>query len=263
MGDARFLPGLVMVAFVAALGLFTLIGVGLSRPGPRRAGLVAGGLPLGLLAPAVATAYASNQLIGLFAGMAESGSGGARPLLEACASLWWLQRVAWAVFAASCILGLLLGLLRFGSSADDTACSLRRGAVLLLLPALGLMVATAVTHQLATALRVSAAVVSSDANDPASQRRSDAVLEAAGLPTQGPGSIAATSSFIARATTAGFFGGLTALVVLMGLSLPGFILAWRVRFGAAFSVLSSALWLLAAAGAGLVSIGVFDPLRLP
>lgn len=49
--------------------------------------------------------------------------------------------------------------------------------------------------------------------------------------------------------------------MLVGLALPGFILAWRVRFGMVFSVLSSAVWLLAAVGAGALSLGAFDPLR--
>jgi hypothetical protein len=261
MGDARFLPGLVMVAFAAAVTLVGLLAAGLALPGARRAGLVAGGLSLCLLAPAVATAYASRQLIGLFAGMAASGSGGTEWLLDASASLWLLQRLAWGAFAAACLLGLLLGLLRFGHSADDVACSVRRGVVLLLLPALGLVLAGSVTHQLRKALRVSAAVVSSTDDDSAGKARADAVLEAEGFATRGSGSIAAISGFIARATTAGFFGGLTAVVVLVGLALPGFILAWRVRLATSFAVLSSAVWLLAAVGAGALSLGAFDPLR--
>lgn len=263
MGDARFLPGLVLVAFVAAVTLVGLLAVGLWWPGARRPGLVAGGLSLCLLAPAVATAYASRQLIGLFAGMAASQSAGNEWLLDAGASLWLLQRVAWGAFAAACVLGLLLGLLRFGRSADEMPCSVRRSVVLFLLPALGLALTCTVTHQLWKAVRVSAAVMSSSENDPARKARADAVLEAEGLATRGAGSIAAMSSFIARATTAGFFGGLTAVVVLVGLALPGFILAWRVRFGTAFSVLSSAVWLLVAVGAGALSLGALDPLRWP
>ena len=261
--DTRFVPGLILVGFVAALAFITLLAIGLSRPGTGRAGLVAGGLPLSLLAPAVATAYASREYIGLFAGIADSGSGAARALLDAFAALWWLQRVAWGAFAVSCLLGLVLSLWRIGSSPDDLPCSMRRGLVLCLLPTLGLLVASALTHQLGKALRVSAAVISSDANDPVATRRVDAVLEAEGLQTKGAGSIAATSGFIARAATVGFVGGFTAVLVLLGLALPGFILAWRVRFEASFSAIAAAVWLLAALGAGVVSLGVLDPLRLP
>ncbi len=261
MGDARVLPGLAMAGFVAAVTLVCLLAVGLGWPGARRPGLVAGGLALCLLAPAVATAYASRQLIGLFAGMAAAGSGGSESILDACASLWLLERVAWGAFAAACVLGLLIGLLRFGPSADGVPCSVRRGVVLLLLPALGLVLMCAATHQLWKALRVTAAVVSPSEDDTASKARADAVLEAEGLATRGAGSIAAIASFIARAATVGFFGSLTAVVVLAGLSLPGFILAWRVRFGMAFSVLSSAVWLLVAVGAGALSLGALDPLR--
>jgi len=259
MPDTRFLPGLILVGFVAVVAF---VAVGFSRPGLRRAGLIAGGLPLCLLPVAVATAYVSGKLVGLFAGMAESGPGGVQSLLEACASLWLLQRVAWGAFAASCICGLVLGLLRLGGAPDDVPCSMRRGLVLLLLPALGLIVASAVTHQLGKAMRVSVAVMSSDESDSARRTQADAVLEAEGLALQGVGSIAATSTFIARALMVGLFGGITAVIVLLGLAFPGFILAWRVRFGASFLVLASALWLLAAAGASLVSLGVLDPLRL-
>jgi len=261
--DTRFVPGLVLVGFVAALAFVTLLAIGLSRPGAGRAGLVAGGLPLFLLAPVVATAYASREFIGLFAGISESGLGAASMLLDACASLWLLQRAAWGAFAVSCLLGLVLGLWRMGRSQDDVACSLRRGLVLFLLPTLGLLVASSLTHQLGKALRVATAVISSDANDPVATSRVDAVLEAEGLQTKGAGSIAATSGLIARAATVGFVGGFTAVLVLLGLALPGLILAWRVRFEASFSALASALWLLAALGASLVSLGVLDPVRLP
>lgn len=262
MGDTRFLPGLVLVALAAGVVLVSLLASGFSRPGRRRAGLVAGGLPLALLPPVVASAYASWKLVGLFEGLAQAQAGAARNALEALASLWMLQRVAWGAFVASCIVGLLLGLWRSGRSTDELACSARRGLVLLLLPALGLVAAALATRPLAGALRVSAAVISSDEKDPASQTRKDAVLEAEGLPTRGSGSIASTSRFVSRALMTGLFGGAIAAVVLLGLALPGFILAWRVGFGAAFTASSSIVWLLAAVGAGLVAFGVLDPLRL-
>jgi uncharacterized membrane protein YGL010W len=57
------------------------------------------------------------------------------------------------------------------------------------------------------------------------------------------------------------FAGLTAAVVILGLALPGFILAWRVRFGVAFSVLALLVWIAAAVAAGLVAFGVLNPVR--
>lgn len=132
--------------------------------------------------------------------------------------------------------------------------------MLILLPVLALLVVSVLARQLGKVVRVSAAVVSPQENDPESKKRADAVLEAEGLPTQG---IAAVSEFLSRALIAGSVGGVTAAVVLMGLALPGFILVWRVRFGAPFVVLASAVWLLAAAGASLVSFGVLDPLPMP
>jgi hypothetical protein len=263
MEDPRFLPGFVLVAFTAALVLVTLLVTGLVGPGPRRPGLVAGGLPLSSLPPAVATAYASGKLAGLFAGMAEAGSSGTQVLIDACASLWLLQRVAWGACAASCLLGLVLGLLRIGKSSDDVPCSVRRALVLFLLPGLGLLVASSVSYPLGKALRVTAAaVMSSEKDDPTRRERGDALLEAEGLGLRGVASIAATSRFIALSILGGHLGGVTAAVVLLGLALPGFILAWRVRFGVSFSMLASTLWLLAAVGSSLVSFGVLDPLRL-
>jgi hypothetical protein len=256
MADPRFLTGFVLVALVTMAVLVTLLAAGVSRPGSRRAGLIAGGLPLALLPPVLATAYIAAKLGGLFA--AESGVA-----VDACASLWLLQRVAWGAFAVSCALGFVLGLLRRGDTADDVPCSVRRGLVLVLLPCLGLLVASTLTHRLGKAMRVTAAVLSSDRSDPAGRARTDAVLEAEGLATRSVGSIAALARFIARSTTLGTFGGVTAAVILLGLALPGFILAWRVRFGTSFLALASAVWLLAAAGGSLVSFGVLLPLRVP
>jgi hypothetical protein len=83
---------------------------GVSRPGSRRAGLVAGGLTLGLLPPALVTSYVSVSLGGLYA--AESGAA-----MDACASLWLLLRVAWGAFTVSRAVGFVLGLLRRGGAA--------------------------------------------------------------------------------------------------------------------------------------------------
>lgn len=257
MADSRFVPGLVLVAVLTGVVLVALLLVGLSRPGPRRAGLVAGGLPLALVAPTAAAAYVSAKLIELFSGAAETGSSGTRAMVEACASLEALLRLAWGGFAAACVLGLVLGLVRTGRSANDVACSARRAVVLALLPALAVLVAGLVTREARTALEVTAAVASSIGGDEESRRRSDAVIEAAGLPTGGSGSIGAVSRYLARATLLGTFGGITALVVLLGLALPSFILAWQVRFGATAVAVASAAWLLAATLAGL------HALRLP
>jgi hypothetical protein len=60
----------------------------------------------------------------------------------------------------------------------------------------------------------------------------------------------------------GTFGGATAAVILLGLAMPGAILAWRVQFGSSFLAIAAALWLLAAVLGGLVAGGVLDPLWL-
>jgi hypothetical protein len=262
MGDARFLPGLALVGVTAALAVFVLLLVGLSWPGRRRAGLIAGALPLALLPVVTATAYASWRLVGVFSGLTQDQPGAALNLLEPMGALWAIQRVAWGTSSAACALGLALGFWRSEGATDNASCSARRGLVLLLLPAIALAVAGLTTRPLVKALRVSAAIVSSVHDDPASQVRTESVLEAEGVQARGAGSIAAAATNISRAMMTGLFGGATAAVVLVGLALPGFILAWRVRFGATFTALSSLTWLLAAAAAALVAAGVVDPLRL-
>ena len=100
-------------------------------------------LPLALVSPVAAIPYASWKLIHMFSGMAQADSptGGMRLVLDAAASLWRLQRLAWGGFAASCAVGVLVGLIRHAGSSDDVRCSVRRGAVLLLIPILGLLAA--------------------------------------------------------------------------------------------------------------------------
>jgi hypothetical protein len=262
MPDTRFLPGLVLVAVVAAVVLVALLALGLSRPGARRAGLVASGLPLALLPTVAATAYVSWKLIGLFAAMGKTGGGTMQQVLDTCASLWVIARVGWGAFAVACVLGLLLAFLRSGPSPGDASCSARRGFVLVLLPVLGLLIASTVTHHVGRALRITTAVVSSVENDPASKERSDAALAAEGFATEGSGSLGAISRFIARGAMIGTFGGATAAVILLGLAVPGAILAWRVQFGGWFLAVAAALWLLGAALGGLVAGGVLNPLRL-
>jgi hypothetical protein len=256
MSDPRFLGGVVSVALVTVIVLAALLLVGVSRPGPRRAGLVAGGLPLALLPPMTAAAYVSWKLVGLFSGAAKAGGGGTRMLSDACGSLELLLRLAWGGFSAACVLGLVLGLVRSGRSTKDITCTARRGAVLVLLPVLGLLVAGTLTRAVASALRVTAAVAASDVGDPESRARADAVLAAADLPTRGSGSIGATARYLARAMMLGTFGGITAVHVLLGLALPGFILAWRVRFGVVFQAFASTAWLLAAILGGAMGFGV-------
>ncbi len=206
----------------------------------------------------------SWKLIGLFAAMGETGGGTMQQVLDTCASLWLIARVGWGAFAAACLLGLLLAFLRSGPSPGDAPCSARRGFVLVLLPVLGLLIASTVTHHVGRALRITTAVVSSVENDPdpASKTRSDAALAAEGFATEGSGSIGAISRFIARGAMIGTFGGATVAVILLGLAVPGAILAWRVQFGSSFLAVAAALWLLAAALGGLVAGGVLNPLRL-
>jgi hypothetical protein len=246
MADPRFLAGFVAVALAILIVLAALLLAGTWRAGARRPGLVAFGLPLALVPPVLAAAYAARKLLGLFSGFAESGDGGSMRLLDACASLGALQRLAWGGFVAACALGLLLSLLPASRAEHQgEACSVRRAALLALLPLLGPLVALPVTLGVARALRVTAAVTSS-IEDPAGRERTDAVLEAAGFSSSGSGSIGAISRFIARATLVGSFGGATAVVVLLGLALPGLILAWRVRFDGTFRAAASVAWLLAA-----------------
>jgi hypothetical protein len=112
-------------------------------------------------------------------------------------------------------------------------------------------------------VRVAAAVLSSDPSDPASRARSNAVLAGEGLSTEGSGSLGATARYLTRTTFIGVFGGATVALVLLGLALPGFILAWRVRFETGFLAVSSALWLVAAAAGILAALGLLKPLRFP
>lgn len=265
MGDTRFLAGLILVALAAAFALVALLAGGLSRPGPRRAGLIAGGLPLSLLPPVVAAAYGSWMLERLLSELLQRQPGAAPGALDTLASLWGVQRIAWGATLGLCLLGLLVGMLRFrgarGATGDPT-CSLRRALVLLLLPAMALAVVGLAARPLAGALRVTAALVSSEPGDRESEARLESVLHAQGLQARGSGWLGAAARFLARARVIGVFGGATAALVLLGLALPGFILAWRVDFAVPFSVAASALWLLTAAAAALVAFGALDPLRL-
>jgi hypothetical protein len=253
--------GLVLVGLVTAAVFVLLLAVGLSRPAASRAGLVAGGLPLALLPPVVAAAFNSRDLGRVIEGIGIAGYSPG-PFRAACEAEWALQRLAWGAFAAACLLGLGLGLLRFFGSDADAPCSARRAFVLFLLPCLGLLVATPLVHSVARAQRVTAAVWGADPADPASRARSEARLQKEGFSTGGSGSLGVVSRSVARTLALGPAGGLLAAVVLLGLAAPGFVLAWRVGFGAAFVVLASTAWLLAAAFGTLAALGVLGPFRL-
>jgi hypothetical protein len=259
MGDTRLLPGLVLVALASAVVFVVLVVVGFSRPGPRRSGIVAGGLPLCLLPPVLAAAYGSWQLLGAFAGMRPEAPGAS--VLAAFDSVWLLQRLAAGAALGLCLVGLLIGLLRFGGSTGDQACSARRGAVLLLLPVLAFAATALAFRPLVGGLRVAGALMFFSAQAPESQQRVESILAAEGLQSRGSGALGAAARFVTRAPVTGLFAGLTAAVVVLGLALPGFVLAWRVRFGAAFSALALLAWIAAATGAGLVAFGVLHPLR--
>jgi hypothetical protein len=256
VGDSRVLPGFVLVAFVAAAVLASLIVIGLSRAAASRAGLVVGGLPLALLTPVAAAGYVST--FNLFGSASDFAAG-----THVATSLWLIQGIAWGAYAAACIVGLTLVLLRFSEATGSASCSSRRSLALVLLPCLGLLAATALTNRVAKGMRVVVAVFSSDASDPTSYERTDKLLEAEGLPTGGSGSLGAAARFIGRSSIVGVFGGATVAVVLLGLALPGFILTWRVRFGSAFRAVACAGWLLAAAGGILAALGALKPLRFP
>lgn len=263
MGDAGILAGAVIVALAGLAAIGTLL-AGATWPAPRRAGLVAGGLPLALLAPALATAYGSWDFVRAFSDVMGAPAA-ARGLPAVFASFWLLQRAAWGACAVACLVGLLLALSRVLASSGDEAppCSASRALVLIALPVLGVLVAGLATRPFVTALRVSSALVLSDPRDPAKQKRAEAVLEDEGLAATGSGSLARTSRFLARSLVLGVLGGVLGSLVLLGLAVPGLVLASRVRFGPAFAGAASALWIAVAAGASLVALGVVDPLLRP
>lgn len=251
---------LALVVVVAAGSLLVLLAAALTRPSPRRAALVATGLPLALLTSVFATAYACGRQMGFFGGM-EHGDGPA--FLAQCRSLWQLQVIAWAGVAAVCLAGFALGLAgALAHGAGNASGSRRRQVVLLLLPLVALLVAGALTRELARALRLATAIFSTVEDDALRRAQLEGVLEELGLPKGGSGSLAATARFIDRGSAIGMFGGATAGVALLGLALTGTILAWRTSFGHAARLAASVLWLLGAA-TGLLVAGVVDPLRLP
>jgi hypothetical protein len=133
--------------------------------------------------------------------------------------------------------------------------------VLLLLPALALVASTLALRPLVGGLRVAGALMFFSAQAPESQQRVESILAAEGLQSRGSGAIGAAARFVTRAPVSGIFAGATAALVLLGLALPGFVLAWRVRFGTAFSALALLAWIAAATGASLVAFGQLHPVR--
>jgi hypothetical protein len=228
---------------------------------PLRAVLVGGGVSLVLLLPTVTTGFASWSVTRAISRQAEAGQGG-EPLIAVFFGLWSLQRLAWGGVAVLCVLALALSVLRKGAPAEAAACSARRALVIALLPLVAFVGVASVSRELYKALRISTAVISATEDNPASGAASDAVLAAEGLPTKGgSGTIAAISDRIAWATIRGMMGSTALVILLSGLGALGFGLAWRVRPPAALVAVSSALWLLAGLGAGLVAAGLLDPLR--
>lgn len=259
MSDSGFLAGGLLVGLLAVAVLTAMLAFGLTRPGPRRAGLVAGALPLALLVPVLAAVYGAFRMIRAFSAVS-GAQGSAQHVMDASASVWLLIRVSWGGVAVLCLVGLLVGLARFGGGRADPRCSMRRGLVVALLPLLGLLTAGTHVRQLGRGLRVAAAVTSAHESDPQSVRATEAVLAAEGLPRTG--GIARISRFIARSMLIGSAGGLAVVPVLLGLATTGFILTWRVRFDGGLRLATSAVWALAGLGAGLVALGFFDPLKL-
>jgi hypothetical protein len=119
-----------------------------------------------------------------------------------------------------------------------------------------------VMERVAKNVRVSVIAFSPTAPDDADARaRAEARLLAEGFALDRSGSLGGLARFMTLTQFAGLFGGATAALVLVGIALPGFILAWRVRFAPVFVFLASALWLIAAGVAALAALHALPPLR--
>jgi hypothetical protein len=195
---------------------------------------------------------------GLLGGLQDFGPTG--QVQAVTASLWQLQSVAWAAFALSCLVGLALGLVRSGGGEPGDASSARRAVVLVMLPLLGLLLTTLVTQRVAKGTRVGAIALSS-MGDPSARERGDAALEAEGFSTERAGGLGRLARYLSRTTLVGTFGGAFVATVLLGLAVPGFILAWRVRFGASFRAAAAAVWLIGAVFGVVACLGLLAPFR--
>ena len=258
VSNTEVLAGFAVVAATAAAVLVTLLVAGLSRSAAGRAGMVAGGLPLALLPPLAASAFVAAKIGGMLGGLQDFGPTG--QVQAVTASLWRLQSLAWAALALSCLVGLVLGFVRARGGEAVEASSARRGAVLVLLPLLGLLLATVVTHRVAKGTRV-ATIGLSSLSDSSTHDSVNAALEAEGFSMETPGSLGRLARYMSRTTLVGAFGGAFVATVLLGLAVPGFILAWRVRFGAWFRAAAAAVWLIGAVFGVLASLGLLSPFR--
>jgi hypothetical protein len=255
----ELLAGFLVVAATTAAVLTTLVLAAWSCPAATRPGLVAGGLPLGLLPPLVATAFVAAKTGGLLGGLREFGPGG--PIAGVTASLWQLQALGWAGFVATCVTGAALALSRSRTSDGFEASSARRGLVLLLLPVLALSASALLTQRVAKGTRCGALVLASTGDEPGARERNEAALESEGFAMNRSGSLGRLARYLSRTTLVGTFGGATLAIVLLGLAAPGFVLAWGSRFGAGFRSAATALWLLAGAFGAFAGLGLLGPFR--
>jgi hypothetical protein len=257
--NTEILPGLAVTVAAAVAVLATLLVAGLSRPAVARAGMIAGGLPIALLPPVAASAFVAAKSGGLLGGLPDFGPSG--QVQAVTASLWQLQSLAWAAFALACVVGLALGLVRAGGGDAGEAASARRGVVLLLLPLAGLLLTALVTQSVAKGTRVGAIALSSMGDDASARERGEAALEAEGFSMSKSGDLGRLARYLSRTTLVGTFGGAFVATVLLGLALPGFILAWRARFDTPFRVGAAAVWLIGAVFGLLASLGMLSAFR--
>jgi hypothetical protein len=234
----------------------------LTHSGRHRAALVASALPLGLVPLTLAVSYASHALVNVFSGMAATGSGGVAAVTGECRQVWAVARMGALAFAVVAIVALLLTLVPMSSRAGAPPCSGRRAVVLLVLPLGGALLAAAMVAQVRSAVRVANALVLPTEDQPARKALVERVLESEGLSAHGSGAIADISAHVARGLTIGTLGGLVLVVVLLGLSLTGALIAAPVRVSPAFVAAASSLWLVAILAAGAAALGWGDPLRL-
>jgi hypothetical protein len=230
-----------------------------AHKGRQRAAVLACALPLALVLATAAVSLGGFSLIRTFSGMAVTGSGGESAVLRECARLWTLVRMASGAVALLSLLFLVLGLVPFGRPNDAVpVVSPRRSMLLFVLPLCALVLVATLVGQLRSALRVTAAVVTTPGNDRERMAARD-VLRSEGIENEGSGGIAEISSLIAiRAIVAGL-GGFVVLVVLLGLALTGLLLAAPVRVGMPFVVTASFAWLAVAAAATALALGALAP----
>lgn len=252
----------IATGVVAAVALVVLLAALLAvafQQGQRRAALVAGLAPAALIPAVVAVALGAYQLTGLFAGLAASG-GGSAPVLAGAAEIWRTARLGFGLAALVGLVGLLGGLLRFGSTpASVPACSARRAAVLSLLPLLAWLVAGLQARELRVTLAIAQAVVADTGDDPARKAAVERFLEAQDLGGRGSAGIAAISERIARGIALASLGGGLLAVILLGLAVTGTILAWPVRVGPLFVGVSSGFWFLSTLAAVALALGLGAP----